>query len=155
VLLHNLQHRPTQLRHGTEGKERRLPVSSTASSCFFRSISLFSSFFSPIGMEAEEWWEIVQKDVGCAGATTPTLKPHSVTTEEEKRLGSASMVKRRNKNDLTRHPTPHMMHHLHHEIRQPYPKRVLQLPWGLPKLRIRRQNSSSRVRAAQSNQSEG
>jgi hypothetical protein len=40
---------------------------------FFRSISLFSSFFSVVGKEAEERWEIVLEDVGCVGKTMPAL----------------------------------------------------------------------------------
>jgi hypothetical protein len=44
---------------------------------------------------------------------------------------------------------------LHHGIRQPYLKWVPQLSWGLPKLRVQRQNPPSQVRAAQSNQGEG
>jgi hypothetical protein len=66
VLLHNLPCGPTRFRHGTEGKERRLTIRSTTPSCFFRYVSLSSSFFLVIGKEAEEWWEIVWEDVGCA-----------------------------------------------------------------------------------------
>jgi hypothetical protein len=42
------------------------------------------------------------------------------------------------KNELTRHPTPSIMHPLHRGIRQLYPKSVPRLPWGLPKLRVQR-----------------
>jgi hypothetical protein len=52
---------------------RGVVVSSTIPFCFFRSVSLFSSFFLAVGKEAEERWEIVQEDVGCAGATMPAL----------------------------------------------------------------------------------
>jgi hypothetical protein len=40
---------------------------------FFQIYFSIFSFFLAIGKEVEEWWEIVQEDVGCVGATTPTL----------------------------------------------------------------------------------
>jgi hypothetical protein len=40
---------------------------------FFRYVSLFSSFFSLIGKEVEEWWEIMREDIGCTGATMSAL----------------------------------------------------------------------------------
>jgi hypothetical protein len=50
------------------------------------------------------------------------------------------MVKRHNKNVLTRHPTPRMMCPLHHGIQQQYPKQVPQLLWSLAKLRVQMRN---------------
>jgi hypothetical protein len=101
--------------------------------------SIFS-FFSAIRKEVEERWEVAREDVGCAGATMPALEPHGVTTEEAKRLGSISVVQRHSKNDLTCHQTPHFMCPLHYGIQQPYLKWVPRLSWGLPKLRVQRQN---------------
>jgi hypothetical protein len=54
-------------------RERLLPISLTTPSCFLRYVSPFSSFFSTIGKEVEEWWKIVWEDAGCAGATMPAL----------------------------------------------------------------------------------
>jgi hypothetical protein len=103
---------------------------------FFRSISLFSSFFLAVGKEVAEWWEIIREDVGCAGATTPALQPRGVSTEAAKQLGSVGAVKRCSKNDLMCHLIPHMTRPLHHGIWQLYLKCIPQLPWGLPKLRV-------------------
>jgi hypothetical protein len=52
-----------------EGEERRLPVSSTTPSYFFQIFFSIFSFFSAVGKEAKEQWDIVWEDVGCAGAT--------------------------------------------------------------------------------------
>jgi hypothetical protein len=68
--------------------------------------------------------EIMQEDVGCTGVTTPALYTHGVTTVEVKQLDSAGMVKRYSKSDLTYHLTSRMTRPLHHEICQPYLKRV-------------------------------
>jgi hypothetical protein len=58
VLLHDLRHGPTQLHHGSEGKERQHPVSSTTPS-YFLDLFFYLSFFSAVGKEEERWWEIM------------------------------------------------------------------------------------------------
>jgi hypothetical protein len=78
----------------------------------------------------------MQEDEDCTGATTPALLARDVTTEEAKQLGSADVVKRHSKTNLTHHPTPCTTHLLHRGIWQPYPKWVPRLSWGLPKLRV-------------------
>jgi hypothetical protein len=50
------------------------------------------------------------------------------------------VVKRHSKNKLLHHLTPRTTRPLYHGIRQSYPKWVSRLPWGLPKLRVQRQN---------------
>jgi hypothetical protein len=56
-----------------QGEERRLPVSPTTPSCFLQICFSVSSFFSAVGKEVEEWWDIVREDVGCSGAITLAL----------------------------------------------------------------------------------
>jgi hypothetical protein len=72
-----------------EGEERRLPISLTTPSCFFISIS---SFFSAIGKEAEERWDIMWEDVGCAGMIT-----HFIAPQCNNRGGEAAGLHRRGK----------------------------------------------------------
>jgi hypothetical protein len=48
--------------------------------------------------------------------------PRDVAIEKAKRLGSAGAVKRRSKNELTRHPNPCTTRPLHRGIQQPHPK---------------------------------
>jgi hypothetical protein len=74
------------------------------------------SFFLAIGKEAARRWEIVQEYVGCVGATASGI------ITEANWLGFPGVVKRRNKNDLTHHPTRRMMRSLHHGIWHLYPK---------------------------------
>jgi hypothetical protein len=74
VLLCDLRRCPTQLRHGSEGKERQHTVSSTTPS-YFLDLFLYLPFFSAIGKEAGRQWEIVREDVGCVGATTSFIAP--------------------------------------------------------------------------------
>jgi hypothetical protein len=50
VLLHDLLRGPTQLRHGSEGKERQHPVSSITH-FYFLDLFLYLSFISAIGKE--------------------------------------------------------------------------------------------------------
>jgi hypothetical protein len=55
-------------------REREMTPRKPINSLLFLQIcfSIFS-FFSAIGKEVEEWWEVIWEDVGCAGATTPAL----------------------------------------------------------------------------------
>jgi hypothetical protein len=78
----------------------------------------------------------VWEDVGCAGVTTPALSPHTVTTEEARRLGSIGAVKRHSKNDFMRHPTPLVTCPIRREIWQLYLKGVPLLLWSLLKLKV-------------------
>jgi hypothetical protein len=117
-------------------KEGQLPVSSTATSCLSRYVSLFFlSFFFNRREGAEEWRDIVWEDVGCVGATACFMAPRCQTPR-----GKAARLhrhdKKRSKNDFTRHPTPHTTRPTCHGIRQPYQKQVPLLSWGLPKLRV-------------------
>jgi hypothetical protein len=55
-------------------KEREMTPRKLNNSLLFLQIySSIFSFFSYIGKEVEEWWEIMWEDVGCTGATAPAL----------------------------------------------------------------------------------
>jgi hypothetical protein len=41
----------------------------------FLDLFLYLSFFLAIGKEMGRWWEIVQEDIGCAGATASFIAP--------------------------------------------------------------------------------
>jgi hypothetical protein len=79
VLLCDLRHGTPLLHHGIEGKERRLPISFTTPSCFFISISLFSSFM----------WE----GIGCTGVTSNFIALRC-NNQEGKASRQKSAVKR-------------------------------------------------------------
>jgi hypothetical protein len=53
MLLHDVRRGPTWLHHGSKGKERRHPVSSTTPS-WFLDLFLYLFFFSAIGKEARD-----------------------------------------------------------------------------------------------------
>jgi hypothetical protein len=57
--------------------------------------------------------------------------------------GFVNAIKRHSKNERMRHLIPQMMCPLHRGIQQLYPKWVSHLSWGLPKIRVLRQNPSN------------
>jgi hypothetical protein len=78
---------------------------------FFHICFTISSFFSAVGMEAEERWDIMREDVGCAGATAHLIAPRC-----NNRRGKAAGLRSRRKNDFMRHPTPHTTCRMHRGI---------------------------------------
>jgi hypothetical protein len=126
VLWCDLQRGPTRLYHGTQGKERRPPVSSTTSSCSFRSVSLFPLFFSAIGKEVGRWWDIVREVVGCTGAITRFIAPRC-NNRGGKVAGLRKHSKRHSKNNLMRHLTPCATCPIHHGNSKVRPHRQVSL----------------------------
>jgi hypothetical protein len=74
VLLHDLQHGPTGLCHGSTGKEKQHPISSTTPS-YFLDLFLYLSFFLAVGKEAGRRWEVMWEDEACGGAATSFIAP--------------------------------------------------------------------------------
>jgi hypothetical protein len=74
---------------------------------------MYLSFFLAVGKEAGRWWEIVQEDVGGAGATTSFVDPRS-NNQGDKAARLCGAVKMHSKNELMSHPTPRTTHPLHH-----------------------------------------
>jgi hypothetical protein len=47
----------------------------TTTPSYFLDLVLYLSFFSAVVKEVGRWWEIVQEDVGCTGATASFIAP--------------------------------------------------------------------------------
>jgi hypothetical protein len=134
--LHGLRCGLTHLRHGIEGKCETTPVSLTTLSCFFH-------IYCPISLSHFSRREGGRGTVGYHLRRCRLHKSYHasfIAPQCNNRVGEAARLRRHGKNDFMHHLTPHTTHPLYPGIQQPYLEHASQLPWGLPKLRVRRKN---------------